>query len=127
MTVVKKLLVQNIRSHDKFEIKLSPGVTVITGGNGSGKTSLLEALYAALQGASFRGSDSDMLKYGAPWWRIELELDSHSKRGITFDPGLESGSKKFNIDEKAVLISTELYVAYAMEAIKKETRNANNS
>lgn len=31
-------------------------------------------------------------------------------------------SDKFNIDEKAVLISTELYVAYALEAINKEIR-----
>lgn len=31
-------------------------------------------------------------------------------------------NEKFNIDEKAVLISTELHVAYALEAIKKETR-----
>ena len=30
--------------------------------------------------------------------------------------------EKFNIDEKAVLISTELYVAYAIEASKKEVR-----
>ena len=36
-------------------------------------------------------------------------------------------NEKFNIDEKAVLISTQLYVAYAMEAVKKETRNINNN
>lgn len=30
--------------------------------------------------------------------------------------------EKFNIDEKAVLISTELYVAYAIEALQKESR-----
>lgn len=30
--------------------------------------------------------------------------------------------EKFNIDEKAVIISTELYTAYAMEAVKKEVR-----
>ena len=29
---------------------------------------------------------------------------------------------KFNIDERAVLISTELYVAYALEATAKEPR-----
>ena len=31
-------------------------------------------------------------------------------------------SERFNIDEKAVLISTALYVAYAIEALKKENR-----
>lgn len=32
---------------------------------------------------------------------------------------------KFNIDERAVLISTELYLAYALEAISKEVRKHN--
>lgn len=31
---------------------------------------------------------------------------------------------KFNIDERAVLISTELYVAYALEAINKEIKKS---
>ena len=33
---------------------------------------------------------------------------------------------KFNIDEKAVLICTQLYVAYAMEAVVKEIRKQDN-
>lgn len=80
MAVVNKLSVQNIRSHDKFVIKLSPTITVITGSNGSGKTSLVEALYISLQGTSFKGSDSDVLRRQSDWWRIDLELESHSKQ-----------------------------------------------
>lgn len=100
MAVVKKLSVQNIRSHDKFTIKLSSTVTVITGDNGSGKTSLLEALYISLQGKSFRGSDSDILRHESPWWRIDTEFDDSTKRTITFDPVLTTGRKKITIDDK---------------------------
>ena len=100
MTVVKKLSVRNIRSHDNFTIKLSPTVTVITGDNGSGKTSLIEALYVSLQGKSFKGSDKDMLRYEMPWWRIDVEFDDFIKRTVTFNPELPSGKKKFVIDEK---------------------------
>ena len=102
MAVVKKLSVQNIRSHDEFVISLSPTVTVITGGNGSGKTSLIEALYISLQGRSFKGSDSDILRFSSPWWRIEVELDDLIKRIVTFDPNLVSGRKKMVIDGKTV-------------------------
>ena len=100
MTVVKKLSVQNIRSHDNFVIELSPTVTVITGNNGSGKTSLIEALFVSLQGKSFKGSDADMLRYETPWWRIDIEFDDYIKRTVTFNPELSTGRKKFTIDDK---------------------------
>jgi DNA replication and repair protein RecF len=102
MTVVKKLSVQNIRSHEKFVVNLSPTITVITGLNGSGKTSLIEALYIAFQGTSFKGSDNDVLRHESPWWRIDIEFDSHIKRTITFDPNLPTGRKKIVIDDKTM-------------------------
>lgn len=102
MAVVKALSVQNIRSHDIFNIKLSPTITVITGDNGSGKTSLLEALYISLQGKSFRGSDQDVLRHDSPWWRIITGFDDYIKRIVTFDPSLATGRKKFVVDDKTV-------------------------
>lgn len=100
MAVVKKLSVQNIRSHKKLLVDLSPSTTVITGLNGSGKTSLIEALYLAIQGSSFRGSDKDMLSLGADWWRVEIVFDDKSKRTISFNPSLEKSRKKIVIDDK---------------------------
>lgn len=41
------------------------------------------------------------------------------------DRAYQNHHEKFNIDEKAVIISTELFVAYALEAIKKESRRHN--
>jgi len=102
MTVVKKLSVENIRSHSKFVVNLSPTVTVIVGNNGSGKTSLLEAIYIALQGTSFKGSDNDILRYKSDWWRIEIEFSNFIKRTITYDPNLTSGRKKIMIDDKVM-------------------------
>ena len=102
MAVVKKLTLENIRSHDKFTVKLSPKVTVIVGGNGSGKTSIIEAIYIALLGTSFKGSDNDILRYESPWWRIEIEFDNFIKRTINYDPNLSSGRKKIMIDDKVM-------------------------
>ena len=99
---MKKLSVQNIRSHDKFVLKLSPTTTVITGSNGSGKTSLVEAIYISLQGTSFKGSDSDVLRHNSPWWRIDVEFDDYIKRTTTFDPSLISGRKKITVDDKVM-------------------------
>lgn len=100
MSSVQKLYVVNIRSHAEYAINFSPDVTIITGANGSGKTSLLEAVYLSLQGTSFRGSDSDMLQKDSPWWKINAVLDTEETRTIKFDPSKTTGRKQFVIDSK---------------------------
>lgn len=99
MAVVTHLAVQSIRSHPAKLVELSPRVTVITGSNGSGKTTLLEALYIALQGTSFKGSDTEVLRTDSPWWRIDVTFaDSEEKRTIKFDPSRTSGRKQFVVE-----------------------------
>lgn len=98
--MIKRLSVVNVRSHESRKIELSPHVTVVTGRNGAGKTTLLEAIYVLLQGSSFKGSDKDLLRHNAPWYRIDLMLDDDSVRTVAFDPSKASGKKKFIIDDK---------------------------
>lgn len=100
MTYIKTLHVKHIRSHTEYSIEFSPEVTIITGANGSGKTSLLEAVYLSLQGTSFRGSDSDMLQKESPWWKIDSILDDQQIRTIKFDPEKVTSRKQFVIDGK---------------------------
>jgi DNA replication and repair protein RecF len=99
MTSIKKIQVQHIRSHDAYLIEFSPEVTIITGANGSGKTSLLEAIYITLQGTSFRGSDSDILRKDDEWWRIDTILDDQP-RTVKFDSKKLTSRKQFDIDHK---------------------------
>lgn len=100
MTSIQKLQVQNLRSHTAYVISFSPGVTIITGANGSGKTSLLEAIYVTLQGSSFKGSDSDMLRKETEWWRIDSTFEDLSTRVVKFDPSKVTSRKQFTIDDK---------------------------
>ena len=102
MATIAKLAVQNIRSHTKIDIELSDGVTVITGPNGSGKTTLLESLYIALQGTSFKGSDTEVLRSESPWWKIDILFDDKEKRTVKFDPSKATGRKQFEIDSRTM-------------------------
>src|SRR5947207_4811279 len=97
MQKVTSLRVQHVRTHADYTLALSPGVSVVTGPNGSGKTSLVEALYIALQGSSFKGSDGDVLQQSAPWYRIDVTLDDGTLRTVKFDPMKTSGRKAFEI------------------------------
>lgn len=100
MTSIQSLHVKHIRSHREYSIEFSPEVTIITGANGSGKTSLLEAVYISLQGTSFRGSDGDLLQKESPWWKIDVVLNDQQTRTIKYDPAKTPSRKQFVIDSK---------------------------
>lgn len=100
MTRVKQLTVHNLRSHTKKTISFTDTTTILIGRNGAGKTSLLEAVYIALRGTSFKGSDSDVLQEKSPWWRIEIVFDDGMERIITFDPEKASAKKQFIVHGK---------------------------
>ncbi len=106
---LRSLAVQNVRIHQALSVDFSPGVTVITGSNGSGKTSLLEAVHVAMRGSSFKGSDTDMLRQDAPWWRIDAKTIEDDIRTITFDPTRPSGRKRFLVDAKKQYRLSEKY------------------
>ena len=97
--MITSLRVQNVRIHSSYELALLPHTTVVTGPNGSGKTSLIEALYVALRGTSFKGSDGDVLRRESDWYRIDV-VEDEATRTVKFDPNRTSGKKQFVIDGK---------------------------
>jgi DNA replication and repair protein RecF len=54
--MLKKLRVKNFRNLDIEKLNIKPGIVVIVGDNGQGKTNLLEAIYFLSYGKSFRGA-----------------------------------------------------------------------
>lgn len=71
--IISELEVCNFRCHKNFKIDFSPQKTLIYGLNGSGKTSLIEAIYLLLRGKSFRGYDNDILKFKSDWFKAILK------------------------------------------------------
>jgi DNA replication and repair protein RecF len=59
-----------------MEVDLAPGVTVFEGPVGSGKTNLLEALYVACVGRSFRtANDRELIRFDEPTARVTTAVD----------------------------------------------------
>ena len=97
--ILKTLRVQNFRTHSDFILEIGEKSTLISGSNGSGKTSLLEAIYFALQGTSFRSSDKEILRNdGSSWFRIDLKDSKDSLRTIIFNDTVQKSKKQFLID-----------------------------
>jgi DNA replication and repair protein RecF len=93
MSHIKNLAISNFRNFDFFEISASnSAINLIVGPNGSGKTSILEAISLIAPGKGLRNVDfSDIVKYGSDYWYIKsiIETDlgsfnisaNHHKKG----------------------------------------------
>lgn len=69
--MISKLAIGNVRSLDGIEYEFDPGINVICGPNGCGKTTILESVYLLAQGFSFRAKE---LKELVAWKADELIL-----------------------------------------------------
>src|SRR5579864_284907 len=56
-----QITVSNLRCIEHADLELPSGLTLIWGGNGSGKTSLLEAMFLLGRGRSFRTRNTQRL------------------------------------------------------------------
>jgi DNA replication and repair protein RecF len=88
---VVRLSLRDFRSYEAAELRPGPGLTVIAGRNGAGKTNLLEALYFACTGRSCRtANEREVVRFGAALTRLELETDDEQGRhevSVGFQPG----------------------------------------
>ena len=64
-----------LRSLSQARVELGPGIVSLVGPNGAGKTNLIEALYFALTGRSFRTADRrDLIPFGGSFARADASV-----------------------------------------------------
>jgi DNA replication and repair protein RecF len=98
-----RLTLRDFRTYEAAEVQFGPGLTVVTGRNGAGKTNLLEAVYFACTGRSCRtGNERECVRFGAELTRLELECDDGTQQhalSVGFRPG---EPKRLRVDGAAV-------------------------
>jgi DNA replication and repair protein RecF len=93
--LVESIATLGFRNLDPATLKLEPGLTLLWGANGAGKTNLLEALCFALAGRSPRTrSDRDLIAFGAPLARAEAVIaDGVERRSFLAAAGRTEGRR----------------------------------
>lgn len=94
---VKELELSHFRNYDTLALGLKPGVNVLCGENGRGKTNILESIYLCTCASSHRTSrDKELIKQGETDYRVKLsyindqehaeQLDIHYMEAVNGDP-----------------------------------------
>jgi DNA replication and repair protein RecF len=88
MTRLVRLWLTDFRCYDHVELELAEGCTVVTGSNGQGKTSLLEAITWLATGRSLRGvPDRVLVRAGAEEAIVRAEI-AHEDREVLVEAAI---------------------------------------
>ena len=77
--MLRKIELLNFLSHGESEISLKPGITVFMGQNGSGKSSVIDAITFALFGKHTRPNNKGLVKYRESKGQASVEFTSGDK------------------------------------------------
>ena len=99
---LKRLSTTHFRNLVDETVTFSPGVNLLVGGNGEGKTNVLEALSIFKIGRSFRTSrDADLIAFPERFCRVEVAVEKKTAGAGTFALSIErNGEKRIKVDDK---------------------------
>lgn len=71
---IESLSLEGFRNYVSEKLDLIPGVNILIGANGMGKTNLLEGVYVLAHGRTYRGRDLDMIAWEASYMRLQARF-----------------------------------------------------
>ncbi|MCR4427004.1 MAG: DNA replication/repair protein RecF [Firmicutes bacterium] len=72
---IKSVHLTSFRNYREAEVSLDPGVNLFLGRNAQGKTNLLEAMYVASAGRSYRAArDAELVRWGDTCFRVACSV-----------------------------------------------------
>ena len=88
---IERIALRDFRSYEDAELSLGPGLTIVHGANGAGKTNLLEGLYFGCTGRSFRTTNErHLVRQGASTARVVVsgeDVDGPHELAVGLEPG----------------------------------------
>jgi DNA replication and repair protein RecF len=106
--ILSSIQLKNFRSHIDTEIRFSEKINYIIGGNGQGKTSVLEAVYYLCTTKSHNSSDSEVVRFGETEFEINGVFEDISGNNVRVYYSLPENKKFYLRDGKQVTRSADV-------------------
>ena len=79
---IKNIKLDNFRNYDFQEIEFGNNINIIYGNNAQGKTNILEAIFLASMGKSFRSKkDTDLIKFSKNESKVKINYEKKDRKG----------------------------------------------
>src|SRR3972149_8055711 len=115
--IIKKLALENVRSHARLELNFNEGITVITGRTGSGKSTILMSVEYALFGGSTGINYESMLRRGAENGSITLTFE-HENNEYEIKRGFKRSSDHVSFDKDTLSLGVNDEIVPVIERVK---------
>jgi len=102
MATLKKIVIKDFRNIELQELEFCPNINCITGGNGEGKTNLLDAIwYLSMAKSAFASSDRFNYRHGCRSFALSGLYSMFSGPDVRISVQVDEGGKKIRRDDKA--------------------------
>jgi DNA replication and repair protein RecF len=118
---IQQITVKQFRSFPEKTIAFTSPIVLIEGDNGTGKTSLLEALHYTCYLRSFRThSPREMIRFQGDAFSVHVQLQTDDDEKHTVHVGFSPKKRKIRVNNKAVASYKELLAAYQAISITED-------
>jgi len=118
---VKSLLVKNFRCFESLTLDLDSQLVLLSGPNGIGKTSILEALHYGCYLRSFRTHlPRELILFGSQNFYIQLKIQAVDSTQHDLQVGFQSKKKLVKVDQKSVQSYKDLTEYYRVVSVMED-------
>ncbi|MCC6549534.1 MAG: DNA replication/repair protein RecF [Ignavibacteriaceae bacterium] len=119
--IVRRLTLHDFRIHHSTEMEFSPKLNFIVGGNGQGKTSLIEAIYFLCTTKNYKGApDTDLLRFGQPGYTVHGVFEDATENNVHIRFLADENRRIYIKDGKTVHRAADIIGAFPVVLLTPE-------
>lgn len=100
---IESIVLKNVRNLKDYHCDFTPGINLIYGKNGKGKTTILEAIYSLSMGKSFKsGKRNNMINFESDNFFISGRIKYNEHNSTTINVACLGDNRKITINKKPI-------------------------